>query len=155
LTPLGRRAGLVSDDRWEIFQRKELQKDRLRAALAGHRNAQWLKRPESRIAELHPWAVEVLGEEPVSGVLTTVETETKYSGYIGQQERQMERLRGSERRPIPAEFKYQGIPGLSREVIDKLQRVRPETVGQAARIQGVTPAAIAILDVYLRLERVS
>jgi tRNA uridine 5-carboxymethylaminomethyl modification enzyme len=88
-------------------------------------------------------------------VLTTVETETKYSGYIGQQERQMERLKDAERRPIPADFGFDGIPGLSREVRDKLNRVRPATLGQAARIPGVTPAAIAVLDVYLGLSRVS
>ena len=87
-------------------------------------------------------------------MLTTVETEIKYSGYIAQQERQMERLKDAERRPIPAEFGFGGIPGLSREVRDKLERVRPATLGQAARIPGVTPAAIAILDVYLSLGRV-
>jgi len=84
--------------------------------------------------------------------LATVETETKYGGYIAQQERQMERMKDAERRQIPAEFAY-GIPGISHEVRDKLQRVRPETLGQAARIPGVTPAAIAILDVYLSLDR--
>ena len=96
-----------------------------------------------------------MGESPVRGVLETVETETKYSGYIGQQERQIERLKTAERRPIPAEFGFHGIPGLSREVRDKLDRVRPATLGQAARIPGVTPAAIAILDVYLSVVRAS
>ncbi len=96
----------------------------------------------------------MLGEEPLHGVLTTVETETKYSGYIGQQTRQIERLKDSERRPIPGDFGFGGIPGLSREVQDKLERVRPATLGQAARIPGVTPAAVAILDVYLSVARV-
>ena len=82
-----------------------------------------------------------------------METEIKYSGYIAQQERQMERLKDAERRPIPADFGFDGIPGLSREIQDKLERVRPETLGQAARIPGVTPAAIAILDVYLSVSR--
>jgi len=63
-------------------------------------------------------------------------------------------MKDSERRPIPAEFGFGGIPGLSREVRDKLERVRPATLGQAARIPGVTPAAIAVLDVYLSLGRV-
>jgi tRNA uridine 5-carboxymethylaminomethyl modification enzyme len=80
-----------------------------------------------------------------------VETVTKYGGYIQQQERQMARLKDSDRRPIPVEFEFGGIPGLSREVQDKLQRVRPATLGQAARIPGVTPAAIAVLDCYLSL----
>jgi tRNA uridine 5-carboxymethylaminomethyl modification enzyme len=155
LTPLGRRAGLVTDARWHAFERKEAQKDRLRCALSGHRNGQWLRRPEAAIEDLREWIVSVMGEDPLPGVLQTIETETKYSGYILQQERQMERLKNAGHRPIPAEFEYQGIPGLSREVTDKLARVRPATVGHAARIPGVTPAAIAILDCYLSLSRVS
>jgi len=154
LTPVGRRTGLVTDERWEVFTRKQRQKERLTEALVRHRNGQWLKRPEASVGELSEWVREVLGEEPAAGVLTTVETETKYSGYILQQERQMERLKDAERRPIPAEFGFRGIPGLSREVRDKLERVRPATLGQAARIPGVTPAAIAVLDVYLSLGRV-
>jgi tRNA uridine 5-carboxymethylaminomethyl modification enzyme len=155
LTPIGRRAGLVTDERWAVFSRKELQKDKLRAALEGHRNGTWLKRPESSIREILSWIEQILAEAPIRGVLETVETETKYSGYIGQQERQMARLKEAERRPIPAEFAYTGIPGLSREVQDKLDRIRPGTLGQAARIPGITPAAIAILDVYLNVARVS
>jgi tRNA uridine 5-carboxymethylaminomethyl modification enzyme len=153
LTPVGRRAGLVTDDRWEVFTRKQGQKERLAASLADHRYGQWLKRPESSIAEVSGWVRDVLGEEPAVGLLAAIETETKYSGYISQQERQMERLKTAGRRPIPAGFAYT-IPGLSREIRDKLQRVRPETLAQAARIPGVTPAAIAILDVYLSLGHV-
>ena len=154
LTPVGRRVGLVTDERWQVFTRKQAQKERLTAALEGHRNGQWLKRPEASIGELAGWVREVLGEEPARGLLATVETEAKYSGYIAQQERQMVRLKDSERRPIPGEFQFAGIPGLSREIQDKLARVRPGTLGQAARIPGVTPAAIAILDVYLSVGRV-
>ncbi len=155
LTPMGRRAGLVTDARWDAFQRKQRQYGLLKKALENHRNGQWLKRPEARIAEIAGWVREVLGEDAIPAMLTTVETETKYSGYIGQQERQMERLKAAERRPIPADFTFDGIPGLSREVRDKLNRVRPATLGQAARIPGVTPAAVAVLDVYLGLTRVS
>ena len=153
LTPLGRKAGLVSDARWEVFTRKQRQRERLSAALVTHRNGQWLKRTEATITEIAPWIEEVLGEPPVRGLLTTIETEIKYGGYIQQQERQMERMKGAERRPIPAGFGFQGIPGLSREVQDKLERVRPATLGQAGRIPGVTPAAIAVLDCYLSLTR--
>src|SRR5690242_21834029 len=124
-------------------------------ALAGHRFGQWLKRPESSISEISAWIRETLGSEPARGLLATVETETKYSGYISQQERQIEHLKHSERRPIPVDFVFKTIPGISREVGDKLERVRPSTLGQAARIPGVTPAAVAILDVYLSLARVS
>jgi tRNA uridine 5-carboxymethylaminomethyl modification enzyme len=149
LTPVGRRVGLVTDERWGIFTRKQVQKERLTAALETHRNGQWLKRPEASIGELAGWVREVLGEDPALGLVATVETEAKYSGYIAQQERQMVRLKDAERRPIPEAFQFGGIPGLSREIQDKLARVRPGTLGQAARIPGVTPAAIAILDVYL------
>ena len=83
-----------------------------------------------------------------------METEIKFSGYIAQQERHMLHMKDAERRPIPEAFMYAGIPGLSREIQDRLTRVRPGTLGQAARIPGVTPAAIAVLDVYLSLERV-
>jgi len=154
LTPLGRRAGLVTDGRWEVFTRKQRQKERLTKVLEDHRYGQWLKRPEAAISEIAGWIREMLGEEPACGLLNTVETETKYSGYILQQERQMERLKHAERRPIPPEFGFAGIPGLSREIRDKLERVRPATLGQAARIPGVTPAAIAVLDVYLSVGHV-
>ena len=155
LTPLGRKAGLVTGERWSRFTAKQRQRERLTEALRNHRHAQWLKRPEARIDEINGWVREVLGEEPAAGLLTTVETEIKYSGYIGQQERQVERLKGAERRSIPAEFVYGDVSGLSNEVRQKLEEVRPKTLGQAARIPGVTPAAIAVLDVYLSLARVS
>ena len=154
LTPLGRRAGLVTDGRWEVFTRKQRQKERLTKGLEEHRYGQWLKRPEASIAEISGWVRETLGEEPALGLLNTVETEAKYSGYILQQERQMERMKHAERRRIPPEFGFAGIPGLSREIRDKLERVRPATLGQAARIPGVTPAAIAVLDVYLSVGHV-
>ena len=154
LTPIGRRAGLVADNRWQLFSRKQAQKARLVEALAKDRYGQWLKRPEASILELSSWIGDVLGEEPVRGLLTTVETEIKYEGYISQQERQIERLKRSEQRQIPQTFSFGEIPGLSREIREKLAHVQPATLGQAARIPGVTPAAIAVLDVYLSLARV-
>jgi tRNA uridine 5-carboxymethylaminomethyl modification enzyme len=154
LTPLGRRVALVSDQRWDLFTAKQQQKLRLKAALENHDYGQWLKRPEARIADIHTWVKERLGEEPVRGLLSTVETETKYAGYIAQQERQIERLKKAESRRIPGDFGFQRVPGISREIGEKLKKVQPETLGQAARIPGVTPAAIAILDVYLSMARV-
>jgi tRNA uridine 5-carboxymethylaminomethyl modification enzyme len=115
--------------------------------------ATWIRRPEARVSQIDTWIRAQLGDEPVHGVLQTLETELKYSGYIAQQHRQVDRLRDSERRSIPRDFSYQDIPGLSREVQEKLQRVQPDTLGQAARIPGVTPAAVALLDVYLNLAR--
>lgn len=155
LTPVGRQAGLVTEDRWNRFTRKRRQREQLARLLNDHQKAQWLKRPEASIATLSPWLQDLLGEDLAAGVLDTVETEIKYSGYIGQQERQVARLKDSERRPIPYGIAYDSIPGLSREVRQRLDRVRPETLGQAARIPGVTPAAIAVLDVYLSLSHVS
>jgi len=154
LTPLGRRVGLVSEQRWDVFTTKQGQKTRLREALSRHQNGQWLKRPESRIDALRPWIVESLGDQPSNGLLTTLETEIKYAGYITQQERQIERLKKSEGRRIPDNFAFRTVPGLSREVGEKLEKVQPATIGQAARIPGVTPAAVAILDVYLSIGRV-
>ncbi|HSU32230.1 MAG TPA: tRNA uridine-5-carboxymethylaminomethyl(34) synthesis enzyme MnmG [Bryobacteraceae bacterium] len=169
LTSLGRRAGLVDDARWAGFLAKQEQKDAIRNLLGRTRaNAvpelvgleaatdnpalsTWLKRPEARIDRLASWIQAQVGRSLMHGVLTTVETEFKYAGYIAQQERQIEGLRAAEGRSIPAEFVYEGIPGLSTEVKQKLQRVRPATLGQAGRIPGVTPAAVAILDVYLNL----
>jgi tRNA uridine 5-carboxymethylaminomethyl modification enzyme len=169
LTPIGHRVGLVSDERWRLFVRKQEHKARLLTLfgetriepgkfpgieLAGEDRPtvmQWLRRPEACVAKLKAWAAARLGEEPARGVLTGIETEAKYSGYVSQQERQIERLRNAEGRKIPDQFEYSGLPGLSNEVRGKLERVRPRTLGQAARIPGVTPAAIAVLDVYLSL----
>jgi tRNA uridine 5-carboxymethylaminomethyl modification enzyme len=154
LTPIGRRVGLVTDERWRLFTEKQEQKCKLQKALEQHRYGQWLKRPEAQIAEIGSWIRDVLGGEPVRGLLATAETEIKYAGYIAQQERQIERLKKAEGRQIPSEFVFKAIPGLSREIGEKLEKVQPATLGQAARIPGVTPAAVAILDVYLSLARV-
>jgi tRNA uridine 5-carboxymethylaminomethyl modification enzyme len=151
LTPIGREVGLVRDDRWNLYLRKQNQKARLTAYLEARRLFQWLRRPEARIASLLDTIREALGEEPVHGLLATVETEAKYAGYIAQQERQIDRLRESELRRIPAAFEFANIPGLSTEAKQKLERVRPQTLGQAGRIPGITPAAVAVLDVYLSL----
>jgi tRNA uridine 5-carboxymethylaminomethyl modification enzyme len=152
LTPLGREIGLVTDDRWALYQAKDEQKRRLRAYLRSHPSkAAWLRRPEGRLAALD--VAGIVDETPCRGVVETVETEIKYAGYITQQERQVEHLRSAERRAIPGEFSYLQIPGLSREVCEKLERVRPQTLGQAGRIPGVTPAAVAVLDIYLSMAR--
>ncbi len=151
LTPIGREVGLVSDDRWNLYLRKQSQKKRLIAHLEEKKLLQWLRRPEATIASLSGSIKEALGEEPVHGLIATVETEAKYAGYIAQQERQIDRLRESELRRIPATFEFTNIPGLSTEAKQKLERVRPQTLGQAGRIPGITPAAIAVLDVYLSL----
>ena len=159
----------MDDKRWSLYLRKQMQKQLLTSALSTTRVDPvtfpelgiagddrptlllWLRRPEAKIATLSAWIRRTLNEEPLHGVVTTIETEAKYAGYIAQQERQIDRLKDSERRQIPPEFEFSHIPGLSTEVKQKLDRVRPETLGQAGRIPGVTPAAIAVLDVYLSL----
>src|SRR3984957_1289247 len=151
LTPIARQVGLVSEDRWNLYLRKQEQKVRVLAHLEGNRLLPWLRRPENRISSVAESICEVLGQEPVHGLLATIETEIKYAGYISQQQRQIERLRESDLRRIPASFQFGGIPGLSAEAKQKLERVRPQTLGQAGRIPGITPAAIAVLDVYLSL----
>ncbi len=153
LTPLAIRLGLASPERTRLFEAKRRQAARLEDVLRHHRYGAWLKRPEARFEKIRGWVRECLGEEPVRGVLETVETTVKYGGYIAQQERQIERLAGAERRRIPGDFEFCDIPGISREVREKLERVRPLTLGQAARIPGVTPAAVAILDVYLSMTK--
>jgi tRNA uridine 5-carboxymethylaminomethyl modification enzyme len=111
----------------------------------------WLRRPGATIEAFRGAVEEALGRMPQRGAVQTVETELKYSGYLDQQERLVKRMKESEDRRIPEGFVYDGLPGLSREVMDKLKRVGPATLGQAARIPGVTPAAISVLDVYLTM----
>jgi tRNA uridine 5-carboxymethylaminomethyl modification enzyme len=165
LTPLGRQVGLVDDSRWQQFTRKQEQKAKIVALLEGTRASAireivvgtdnptlmiWLRRPEARIEQLRNWIATRVGDL-AHGVLTTIETETKYAGYLAQQEKQVRDLQDSENRRIPNGFTYERIPGLSNEVRQKLIRVQPATLGQAGRIPGVTPAAVAVLDIYLTL----
>jgi tRNA uridine 5-carboxymethylaminomethyl modification enzyme len=84
--------------------------------------------------------------------LKTVETEIKYAGYLDQQRRSIERLKKAEQRTIPEWFDYSKVSGLSREMNEKLQRVRPRTLGQASRIPGVTPAAVSLINVYIEIQ---
>jgi tRNA uridine 5-carboxymethylaminomethyl modification enzyme len=173
LTPIGRKVGLVSEERWLRFEAKQEQKRRVLELLDKTRSSTvpeivgleaasdnptlqvWLRRPEAKISQLEQWLAAKLGCPMLNGVLTTVETEAKYEGYLAQQERQIRKLSEAEGRQIPTGFSYDKIPGLSTEVRQKLTRVQPSTLGQAGRIPGVTPAAVAVLDVYLSVANVS
>jgi tRNA uridine 5-carboxymethylaminomethyl modification enzyme len=84
--------------------------------------------------------------------MKTVETEIKYAGYLDQQRKSIERLKKAEQRVIPEWFDYGKVSGLSREVNEKLQRVRPRTLGHASRIPGVTPAAVSLINVYIEIQ---
>jgi tRNA uridine 5-carboxymethylaminomethyl modification enzyme len=129
--------------------------------------AQLLKRPEVTIEDLVPvlredhvgpaalgWAAERSSALPfqVRNELKSVETEIKYAGYLQQQERAIERLKKAEQRSIPEWFDYASVSGLSREMKEKLQRVRPRTIAQASRIPGVTPAAVSLVNVYIEIQ---
>jgi tRNA uridine 5-carboxymethylaminomethyl modification enzyme len=141
----------------------------------GDRPAQLLKRPAvtieqllltlrdrmSNIPEFVPWltALEATdftstGTLPVwvRNEMKTVETSIKFAGYLAQQQRSMERLRRDEARAIPDWFDYTRVSGLSREMLEKLSRVRPATLGQASRIAGVTPAAVSLIQCFLEIQ---
>jgi len=107
-----------------------------------------VKRPQLDLPTLYRLA----GEEPPvpPEVVEQLEIKYKYEGYIRRQEEAAKRFVQGEGRRIPPDFDYHGMPGLSAEVQEKLQEVRPQSLGQAARISGVTPAALAILMVYLK-----
>ena len=182
LTEIGKRLGCVDDVRWDAFNRKrdavEAELARLRSTIVSthsiteddavrlfgkalERNyalADLLKRPEVRLHDLQN-----LGARPEAGaavldpqVAEQVEIRIKYAGYIERQRDEVARQESHESTRIPADLDYAAVRGLSIEVRQKLDRQRPDTVGQAARISGITPAAISLLLVHLkRLSRAS
>ena len=160
LTPAGRDLGLVDDERWDRFERRRNRYDRNRVAVQaatimvnGKRLAaeRALKQPDVRLETLHETSQIALDIDASSRDvdLASVETDFKYEGYVQRQRSAIERQRRQESREIPSDFVFAGIPGLSREMIERLSAVRPETLGQASRVPGVTPAAVAVLAAYL------
>ena len=113
-----------------------------------------LKRPELNLRQLALLAA--LAEPPAeiseqTGMAADeIELQIKYEGYIRRQEEQVARFKKLERIALPEDFTYRGLPGLSNEVVEKLESIRPRSLGQAARISGITPAAIAVLQVHLK-----
>jgi tRNA uridine 5-carboxymethylaminomethyl modification enzyme len=166
LTPKGRAVGLVDDERWDRFcgrkARFESNLGRLDRTLVrsatGHRLAasQLLRQPEVRLADLVD-AHAATGVDPLVEIdprnpaidLASLETTIKYAGYLRRQDADIERARKDERRRIPRDFPFARVPGLSREVVQRLGQVQPDTIGQASRIPGVTPAAVAVLSAYV------
>ena len=139
----------------------------LQSAL-GQPLAQLLKRPDVSTEQLvpalreiaaeffhrntdHPLAIDHLPSE-VRNELKSLETEIKYAGYLDQQQRAIDRLKKAEQRRIPDWFDYRSVSGLSREMQEKLTRVVPQTLGQASRIPGVTPAAVSLINVYIEIQ---
>ena len=161
LTPTGRALGLVDDSRWERFKARRnrfaqnlatLERTMVRTDRGDRMPAsQWLKTPAVRLNALRDAGDVALDIDATSADLdlASVETAVKYAGYLKQEASRAERLRRDERRRIPAEFPFTRVPGLSNEVVHRLTQVRPETLGQAARIPGVTPAAVAVLGTFL------
>src|SRR5499427_7904375 len=151
------------------FPAAAVQSEILRSAI-GQQLAQLLKRPEVTIEQLVPalrrFAPEFFERESsedsatsaanlpasVRNELKSVETEIKYAGYLEQQQRAIERLKKAEQRRIPDWFDYRAVSGLSREMQEKLTKVTPQTLGQASRIPGVTPAAVSLINVYIEIQ---
>jgi tRNA uridine 5-carboxymethylaminomethyl modification enzyme len=159
LTPIGRGAGLVKDDRWSRFEdrRARLERNRALATRArvvvnGERTtaAQALGRPSVSLEALREqgFALETKPDDTHVDEATIV-AELKYEGYLKGQDTQLARARAQEKRAIPVGFAYAGIPGLSREAVERLTQVRPGTLGQAARVPGITPAAVAVIAAAL------
>ncbi len=175
LTPKGRELGLVGDERWAAFTEKRemltLEQQRLRHIVlrpdaltetnskkifGGLLNREYkvselLRRPDVSYFDL--MSLEGVGPGVSDkSVAAQIEIQAKYSGYIERQKLEIERQRRYEDLQIASDFDYEKVSGLSAEVMQKLSAVRPVTVGQAARISGVTPAAISLLIVYLKKE---
>ena len=171
LTPLGRELGLISDRRWEKFQRKQEQKQaelkrvqkttlppsqELNHILVsrgtsplttGAKLADLLKRPQITYEDLAP----VDKDRPPysTAVFEAVEIELKYEGYIKRQRADIEEARRLERKRLPQDVDYSAIQGLRLEAGEKLNKVKPENIGQAGRISGVSPADISVLLIWL------
>ena len=171
LTPLGRELGLISDRRWEKFQRKQEQKQaelkrvqkttlppsqELNDILVsrgtsplttGAKLADLLKRPQITYEDLGP--VDKDRPQYSTAVFEAVEIELKYEGYIKRQRADIEEARRLERKRLPQDVDYSAIQGLRLEAGEKLNKVKPENIGQAGRISGVSPADISVLLIWL------
>ncbi|GEB72887.1 tRNA uridine 5-carboxymethylaminomethyl modification protein [Pseudoalteromonas carrageenovora] len=173
LTEKGRELGLVNDERWQAFNEKmeviEKEKQRMKDTwihkdhpVVDQVNAllktpltreasleDLLRRPEIRYNDLV--AIDGLGSEHTNkAALEQVEIHTKYAGYIARQQDEINKQLRHEQTILPKEFDYKTVSGLSNEVVAKLTDARPDTIGQASRISGITPAAISLLLVYLK-----
>lgn len=171
LTPLGRELGLISDRRWEKFQRKQEQKQaelkRVQKATlppsqelnhilvsrgtspltTGAKLADLLKRPQITYKDLAP--VDKDRPQYSTAIFEAVEIELKYEGYIKRQRADIEEARRLERKRLPQDVDYSAIQGLRLEAGEKLNKVKPENIGQAGRISGVSPADISVLLIWL------
>lgn len=172
LTPKGRELGLVDDERWRAFETKRAAVSDLQESL----KRKWI-RPETELAALveQYWGKPLLKEASLIELLRRpevdvkrllsfleeggtvseavgeqVEIQTKYAGYIVRQQSEIDKASRYDHLRLPEALDYKGVPGLSNEVSEKLKSQRPETLGQASRIPGITPAAISLLLIYLK-----
>ncbi len=177
LTPAGRKLGLVDDARWAAFERKQAQLDAERARLEaivvrpadvpeGHRlgalsresvAAALLRRPDIGYSDLLALpsvgvtdAMAALTPEEREQLASRLETDARYAGYVARQSAEIERQRREHGRALPEDLDYGQVAGLSNEVREKLARIRPVDLGQAARVPGVTPAAVSLLLIHLK-----
>ncbi|PYR88165.1 MAG: tRNA uridine-5-carboxymethylaminomethyl(34) synthesis enzyme MnmG [Acidobacteria bacterium] len=172
LTPAGRRIGLVTGEHWNQFLERRARIARLRELVQTSRVntehsffvsrglefrsrpsfIELVRRPEIHLADLIAEGVietETLSREDI----VSLETSIKYEGYLKQQEREVEKLRKAESKRLPPDLDYAAMPGLSREIVEKLNRIRPQSIAQASRIPGITPASISILLFHLEMRR--
>ncbi len=177
LTPKGRELGLVDDDRWRVFSTKRDlitdETERLKSVVVRPRDVptgsdvgtlsrdatayDLLRRPEMRyrdvtaLPRVGPADISnELVEEHAAQVGQQLEIQARYHGYIERQSSEIERQRKNEVTPVPADFDYASVTGLSNEVREKLERIRPTSIGQASRISGMTPAAVSLLLIHLK-----
>lgn len=172
LTPIGRRLGLVDDSRWQRFSAKQealawimsgLESIRVRPDAATKEIVEamggtipqkavslkeLLRQPELSIGSLTPLWPELADFD--AEALEEAEIQAKYEGYLLRQQELVDRFEKMEKTALPEDMVYTGIPGLSREVVEKLTRIQPRTLGQAGRISGITPAALSCLEIQLK-----
>jgi tRNA uridine 5-carboxymethylaminomethyl modification enzyme len=154
LTPVGRRIGLVQEDAWRRLESKERAIADLTTHLRSHRHGQdplekWLRRSEVDWEQLCEMDPSLRSTNAPADAIEQVVLETKYAGYIERQAAQVERFQRLESRPIPAQFDFLAVPQLRAEAKEKLARIRPNSLGQASRISGISPADLAVLMIYL------
>jgi tRNA uridine 5-carboxymethylaminomethyl modification enzyme len=152
LTPLGRKLGLVDDERWARFEAKDRSIretfEKLETTFDANGSIlKFLRRPETEWSEVVARIPELaaVSEE----VAEEVCVDAKYAGYVERQEREIAARRRWDARKIPATFRFRGLTNLRAEAQEKLEKIRPTDLGQASRVPGITPADIAVLTVYL------
>jgi len=159
--PLGRALGLISR---EEYQQQEAKQKRIQAAMffLGQRKVkdrngdtltlrEYLKKPEIKIQnmlEYGKFSGSLSDEE-----MRAIESEIKYEGYLKRQRKEVSRLKRTDRMKIPKDLDLEKVPGLTKEAREKLEKYRPETIGQARRIPGLTPAALFNIGVFIEAER--